>query len=117
MNPVIIAAVIIVNLALIFYSIGIISEQRKHKVSKMILGVLTAGVIFDISATVSSSPRVRRRVACRVRPSWRVFTCCAAWMTHWRSGRSSRRVRAWWWWVPASSGPRLRRRVVREGST
>ncbi len=52
MSPVLIAGVIIVNLALLSYSIGIITEQRKRKVSSFVLGFLTAGVVFDIAATI-----------------------------------------------------------------
>ena len=52
MSPILIAGVIIVNLALMSYSIGIITEQRKREVSTFVLGFLTAGVAFDIVATV-----------------------------------------------------------------
>ncbi len=52
MSPVLIAGVTIVNLALISYSIGIITEQRKREVSTFVLSFLTAGVIFDIAATI-----------------------------------------------------------------
>ncbi len=52
MNPVLIAGIIIVNIALIAYSIAIITEQRKRMVNSFVLGFLTAGVILDITATV-----------------------------------------------------------------
>jgi hypothetical protein len=52
MKPILIAGTIIVNLALIFYSIAIITEQRKHRISRFILNFLTLGVIFDITATI-----------------------------------------------------------------
>ena len=42
----------IVTFALIAYSIAIISEQRKKKVSIKVLTFLTIGVILDITATV-----------------------------------------------------------------
>jgi hypothetical protein len=42
---------IIVNLALISYSIAIINEQRKKIINPLILRFLTIGVILDISAT------------------------------------------------------------------
>lgn len=42
----------IVVLALIFYSIGILLEQRKRYITNIILITLTIGVIFDITATV-----------------------------------------------------------------
>ena len=51
MNPVIIRAVIIVTFALLFYSIAVVTEQRKYAVSKRILGFLTAGVLLDITST------------------------------------------------------------------
>ncbi len=51
MSPVLMAGTLIVNLALIFYTIGIVSEQRSHKISKRVLIFLTAGVTFDIIAT------------------------------------------------------------------
>ena len=52
MSPVLIAGVIIVNLALIAYSIAIITQQRKKLVNSFILTFLTTGVILDITATV-----------------------------------------------------------------
>ena len=52
MSSILIAGVIIVNLALISYSIGIITEQRKREVNTFVLGFLTAGVVFDIAATL-----------------------------------------------------------------
>ena len=52
MNPTLIKAVIVVTLALIFYSIAILTEQRKYSISKRVLTFLTAGVAFDISSTV-----------------------------------------------------------------
>jgi hypothetical protein len=44
-------AVIVVTFALIFYSIAVITEQRKFFISKRVLTFLTAGVLFDISST------------------------------------------------------------------
>ncbi len=52
MKPVLIAGTIIVNLALVSYSIAVISEQRGHRVTPRVLRFLTAGVLFDITATV-----------------------------------------------------------------
>ena len=52
MKTVLIFATSIVNLALISYSIGIITEQRKHKISKRVLRFLTLGLLFDITATI-----------------------------------------------------------------
>ncbi|UCE06789.1 MAG: hypothetical protein JSW07_01735 [bacterium] len=51
MNPTLIAGTRIVVLALIFYSIGIITEQRKHHITNTVLIALTIGIIMDISAT------------------------------------------------------------------
>lgn len=51
MKPVLIAAVIIVNVALISYTIGIITEQRKKVVSGVVISFLTLGIITDITAT------------------------------------------------------------------
>ncbi|MCM2272337.1 MAG: hypothetical protein NDJ18_07280 [candidate division Zixibacteria bacterium] len=52
MKPVLIAGTIIVNLALVSYSIAVISEQRGHQVTPRVLRFLTAGVFFDITATI-----------------------------------------------------------------
>ena len=41
-----------IALALIFYSIGILVEQRKRFASNLVLTTLMLGVIFDITATV-----------------------------------------------------------------
>lgn len=51
MKPILIAGTIIVHFALIAYSIAIITEQRKHRVTPRTLWILTCGVIFDIVAT------------------------------------------------------------------
>jgi len=51
MKPVLIAGTVIVNLALISYSVGIITEQMKRRVTPRVLGFLTTGVDFDIIAT------------------------------------------------------------------
>ena len=52
MNSVIIRAVIVVTFALIFYSVAVITEQRKSAVTKKVLFFLTGGVLLDISSTV-----------------------------------------------------------------
>jgi uncharacterized repeat protein (TIGR03987 family) len=46
------AGVGIVNAALICYSIGVISEQRSHIVSKKVISFLTVGVVLDVIATI-----------------------------------------------------------------
>jgi uncharacterized repeat protein (TIGR03987 family) len=51
MNPILGKAVIIVTFALLFYSVGVIQEQRKSAISKQILSFLTAGIICDIAST------------------------------------------------------------------
>jgi uncharacterized repeat protein (TIGR03987 family) len=51
MNPTLIKAVIVVTCALVFYSIGVVSEQRRNRISKQVLAFLTAGVLFDIAST------------------------------------------------------------------
>ena len=51
MSPILIAGTIIVNLALVFYSVGIFIEQRRRRVTRVVVGFLTAGVVFDVVAT------------------------------------------------------------------
>ena len=52
MNSIIIRAVIVVTFALIFYSVAVISEQKKSALTKKILLFLTGGVLLDISSTL-----------------------------------------------------------------
>jgi uncharacterized repeat protein (TIGR03987 family) len=52
MNTLSIAGAIIVTLALISYSIGIISEQLKKKIIPRVLIFLTVGVVLDVTATI-----------------------------------------------------------------
>jgi len=52
MKPIIMVASTVVTLALIFYSIAIITEQRKKIINNFILTFLVIGVLFDISATI-----------------------------------------------------------------
>ena len=42
----------VVTLALISYSIGVITEQRKRKLVKAVLIFVTTGIILDIIATI-----------------------------------------------------------------
>ena len=51
MSPILIAGTIIVNLALVSYAVGIISEQRSHRVSAATLNWLRVGVLLDVTAT------------------------------------------------------------------
>jgi hypothetical protein len=52
MNSVLIRAVIVVTFALASYTIGVITEQRKHAVTRMVLGFITVGIVLDIASTV-----------------------------------------------------------------
>ncbi len=52
MSRIVIAGILIVNIALISYSIAIIIEQIKKIVSNLVLFFLTFGVILDITATI-----------------------------------------------------------------
>jgi len=51
MNTISMIGAVVVTLALISYSIGVIKEQKKHKIVKGVLIFITAGIILDISAT------------------------------------------------------------------
>lgn len=51
MSPILIAGTVIVNLALVSYAIGILSEQRSHRVSAATLNWLRLGVVLDVTAT------------------------------------------------------------------
>jgi len=52
MNTYIQLGTTIVFFALAFYSIAIITEQRKKRISRIVLWFLTLGVCLDITATV-----------------------------------------------------------------
>ena len=52
MNPYSLTGIIIVQSALVCYSVAIISEQRKRLVTKRMLTFLVTGVLLDITATV-----------------------------------------------------------------
>jgi predicted branched-subunit amino acid permease len=52
MKPVLTAGIIIVNLALLCYSIAIITQTRKKVITKQILLFLCLGVLFDMSSTL-----------------------------------------------------------------
>lgn len=51
MNSILLTGTIIVNLALVFYTVGIFIEQRSRRVSSRVVTFLTAGVLFDLVAT------------------------------------------------------------------
>lgn len=52
MKPILLAGVVIVNMALVSYSIGIITQLLTKKISKKVLIFLSFGLLFDITATV-----------------------------------------------------------------
>lgn len=52
MKTILLIGSIVVTLALISYSIGIITEQRKKRISKTVLTFLTMGLAMDITATI-----------------------------------------------------------------
>lgn len=52
MKNILIIGIIIVNLALISYSIAIFNQYRIRLLNRKVLIFLTAGLIFDISATI-----------------------------------------------------------------
>ena len=52
MKTILILGTSIVNLALISYSIAVITEQRKHALSKKVLVFLSVGLVLDITATI-----------------------------------------------------------------
>jgi hypothetical protein len=51
MNKTLIAGTIIVNLALIFYTISFIVFSRSHSLSRKLLTIFTIGLFFDVLAT------------------------------------------------------------------
>ena len=52
MNILLVYGTRIVILALIAYSISIITEQKTHRVTNTVIWFLTAGIILDITATI-----------------------------------------------------------------
>lgn len=59
MNNLLIVGSIIVSFALIAYSIGIITEQRKKHISSFVLTFVSIGIVLDITATafmIAGSP-------------------------------------------------------------
>lgn len=51
MNSILVTGTIIVTCALIFYSISVISEQRRKTFTSFVLATRTIGVVLDITAT------------------------------------------------------------------
>lgn len=52
MNALLLAGSLIVTLALIFYSIGVIAEQRKRIVSCFVLSFVSVGLLCDVTGTL-----------------------------------------------------------------
>ena len=52
MNILLVYGTRIVLLALIAYSIAIITEQKTHRISNTVLWFITAGIILDVTATI-----------------------------------------------------------------
>lgn len=52
MSPALRAGVSIVLLALACYTVGVVTSQRQHAISRRALMFLVAGVIFDVAATI-----------------------------------------------------------------
>jgi len=50
-NPILITGTIIVTFALLFYSISVITEQRKKTLTSFVLTTRTIGVVLDVTAT------------------------------------------------------------------
>jgi len=50
-KPILVAGTIIVNFALVSYSVGTIAEQVKRRVTRPVLVFLSIGVALDITAT------------------------------------------------------------------
>lgn len=51
MNPTLTIGMAIVTGALVFYSIAVITEQRKKSLSSFIIICLTIGIVLDVTAT------------------------------------------------------------------
>ena len=52
MKPYTMLAVTIVTLALIFYTVGTVAQQRARRITAIVLGFLTVGLLFDVVASV-----------------------------------------------------------------
>lgn len=52
MNPILIAGTIIVNFALLFYTIFIVYERKLKKATNKVLIFISAGVTLDVTATI-----------------------------------------------------------------
>ena len=52
MNSLLVLGTRIVVLALISYTIGIIAEQKSHRVANTVLGFISVGILMDITSTL-----------------------------------------------------------------
>ena len=52
MNPILMAGICIVNLALISYTIAIIIQRRRKLMTRNVLTFLTIGILFDVTSTI-----------------------------------------------------------------
>jgi hypothetical protein len=52
MNLTLITGIVIVNFALVFYSIAIVPEQKRKVITKATLFYLTLGIACDVTATI-----------------------------------------------------------------
>jgi len=52
MQAILIAGITIVHLALAAYSVAIFTQSKRKTISKFVLGFLSVGVLFDITATI-----------------------------------------------------------------
>jgi hypothetical protein len=52
MNPLLIAGVSIVNLALLAYTVFFVMLIRKRTIGKLVMGVLITGVLLDLTSTI-----------------------------------------------------------------
>lgn len=114
MKPVLIAGTVIVNLALICYSVGIITEQKIHRINRKIIVFLTLGVIFDLTATAcmitgsGNSPFSLHGLLGYSSLAAMIIETCLAWR-HWLFFKSDKVARglhlysrlAYIWWVLA----------------
>jgi hypothetical protein len=52
MQPIVIAAVSIITLALVCYTVATAAHQRSHRITGVVAAFLTIGVAFDVTATL-----------------------------------------------------------------
>ncbi|UCG60674.1 MAG: hypothetical protein JSV52_10095 [Candidatus Zixiibacteriota bacterium] len=115
MKPVLLAGTIIVNFALLSYSIAIITEQRKKIVSNIVLAFLTVGVVFDIAATTcmiigsESGPFTVHGILGYSSLTGMLIDCILIWRFRLRNGPAVNVARglhlysrlAYFWWILA----------------